>query len=315
MSIISSFLAPVFLSILAHSSYALASEDAAGILPHSIARHLALAYTPNKPVAIAAGALYMLAACAMLAWFSRHRGYYMLPFVFGAILYGLGLFLRIPYSDDLHNMSLYAAMDYLILISISFFLFGVYTLLGRLAVHLDAVELLVIKPDLLTNLLMGYQFAAFLLTAIGGGMKASSTLDIIKVGSKLIIAGILVQFVGLAVYLGLLINFVYRIWSRRKEQWNNRPNGFLGNWLGVTAMTGVCCQNLMIPLIYRVTAIGLGRNGALSRKEYYFYTSEVMTLWGGVLVIFLMVWPPRIFSRPCAKGQVTELYLINSGSK
>ncbi|ELU37467.1 puf family RNA-binding protein [Rhizoctonia solani AG-1 IA] len=255
---------------------------------HSIARYLALAYTPNKPVAIVAGALYMLAACAMLAWFSRHRD------ASGSLID----FLFIAYSDDLHNMSLYAAMDYLILISISFFLFGAYTLLGRLAVHLDAVELLVIKPDLLTNLLM-----------------ASSALDIIKVGSKLIIAGILVQFVGLAVYLGLLINFVYRIWSRRKEQWNNRPNGFLGNWLGVAAMTGVCCQNLMIPLIYRVTAIGLGRNGALSRKEYYFYTSEVMTLWGGVLVIFLMAWPPRIFSRPCAKGQMTELSLISSGSK
>ncbi|CAE6443784.1 unnamed protein product [Rhizoctonia solani] len=303
-----SFLIPFVLNILAHSSCALASEDTTNILP--------LAYTPNKPVAIVAGTLYMLAAGALLAWFSRHRGYYMLPFVFGAILYGLGLFLRIPYSDDVHNMSMFAAMDYLILISLCFFVFGVYTLLSRLAVHMDAVELLVVKPNLQTNGFLGYQLVAFIILAIGGGMKTSLARSVAEVGSKLIIAGMLVQLVGLFVYLGLLINFVYRVWSRRKEQWNHRPNGFLRSWLGVAAMTGVCCQNLIIPIIYRVTAIGLGRDGALSRKEYYYYTSEVMTLWGGVLTIFLMVWPPRILNGPPSAGkQATELSLVSSGSK
>ncbi|KAJ1305593.1 hypothetical protein OPQ81_000590 [Rhizoctonia solani] len=180
-------------------------------------------------------------------------------------------------------MSMFVAMDYLILIPHCFFVFGAYTLLSRLAVYMDAVELLVVKPDPLTNGLLGYQLVAFAIIAIGGGLKTSSMRDVAKVGSKLIISGLLIELVGLLAYLGLLINFIYRVWSRRKEQWNNRPNGFLQSWLGVAAMTAVCCQNLMIPIIYRVTAIGVGRNGALSRKEYYFYTSEAMTLWGGVL--------------------------------
>ncbi|CAE6377964.1 unnamed protein product [Rhizoctonia solani] len=205
-------------------------------------------------------------------------------------------------------MSLYSAMDYLIFISLSFFVFGVFTLLGRLAIHLDAVELLVVKPIPLTNTLMGYQSVSFIISAIGAGMKASSTRHTVEVGSKLIITGILLQFVGLAVYLGLLINFVYRMWSTRKDQWNYRPNGFLRSWLGVAAMTG-------IPLIYRVTAIGLGRDGALSRKEYYYYTSEVMTLWGGVLTIFLMTWPPRVLNGPRLGAQMTELSSVSLGSK
>ncbi|CAE6500244.1 unnamed protein product [Rhizoctonia solani] len=298
----------VSLSILAQSPYVLASGDTTDGLP--------LAYTPNKPVAIVAGTLFLLGAGALMAWFVRHKGLYMLPFVFGAILYGLGLFLRIPYADDVHNMNLFAAMDYLILVSVSFFIFGAYTLLGRLAVYLDAVELLVLNPNLLTNAFLAYQLVAFLITAIGGGMKTSMTLSVVLVGAKLVIAGLLIQFVGLFVYLGLLINFVYRMWSRRKEQWNHRPNGFLQSWLGVATMTGVCCQNLLIPLIYRVTAIGLGRDGALSRIEYYFYTSEVMTLWGGVITIFLMVWPPRILngSIPTRK-QPTEISLLSAGSK
>ncbi|CAE6355330.1 unnamed protein product [Rhizoctonia solani] len=300
-------LIPFFLSIFAHSSYVLASEDVADILP--------LMYTPNKPVAIVAGTLFMLAACGMLVWSAMHRGYYMLPFVFGAVLYGLGLFLRIPYSDNLHNISLYSAMDYLNLISVPFFVFGVYTLLTRIAAHLDAVELLIVKPYLLANGFMAYQFVAFVITAIGGGMKTSTTRHTVEVATKLIIAGTLLQFVGLAVYLGLVINFVYRMWSTRKEQWNHRPNGFLRSWLGVAAMTGVCCQNLMIPLIYRITAIGLGRNGVLSRKEYYFYTSEVMTLWGGVLTIFLMVWPPRVLNGPRGGKQMNELSSVSLGSK
>ncbi|KAH7323363.1 RTA1 like protein-domain-containing protein [Rhizoctonia solani] len=298
----------IYLSALTQSSRVLASEDTTG--------HLPLAYTPNKPVAIVAGTLFTLSAGTLLAWFARHRGCYMLPFILGAILYGLGLFLRIPYSDDVHNMSVFAAMDYLILISLYFFVFGVYTLLGRLAVHLDAIELLIVSPDLLTNGFLGYQLVAFMITAIGGGMKTSLTFSVVKVGSKFIIAGMLVQLVGLFVYLGLLINFIYRMWSSRKEQWNHRPNGFLRSWLGVAVMIGVCCQNLLIPIIYRVTAVGLGRDGALSRKEYYFYTSEVMTLWGGVLNIFLIVWPPRILNRPpSARKQATEISLISSGSK
>ncbi|CAE6491544.1 unnamed protein product [Rhizoctonia solani] len=202
MSSVFFFLISTSFSILSQSSYVLASGDAVGGLP--------LAYTPNKPVAIVAGALYMLAAGALLAWFARHRGYYMLPFVFGAILYGLGLFLRIPYAEDLHNMSLYATMDYLILISLSFFIFGVYTLLSRIAIYLDAVELLVLKPIILNSGFLISLVAAFMITAIGGGMKASSTIDTIKIGSKLVIAGLLIQLFGVLAYLGLVINFVWR---------------------------------------------------------------------------------------------------------
>ncbi|KDN34056.1 hypothetical protein RSAG8_12844, partial [Rhizoctonia solani AG-8 WAC10335] len=289
-----SLLISAFINILVQSPYVLAGGDTTGGLP--------LAYTPNKPVAIVAGTLFVLSAGALLTWFARHRGYYMLPFIFGAILYGLGLLLRIPYADGIHNMSIFAAMGYLILISLSFFVFGAYTLLGRLAVHLDAVELLVLNPDVLTNGFLS-PWPARRSSRCGGTPSTEP-----RCPDQWIL--------GLILYLGVLINFVYRMWSRRKEQWNHRPNGFLRSWLGVAAMTGVCCQNLLIPLIYRVTAIGLGRDGALSRKEYYYYTSEVMTLWGGVLIIFLMVWPPQILNGPpSTKNQPTEISLISTGSK
>ncbi|KAJ1302857.1 hypothetical protein OPQ81_003159 [Rhizoctonia solani] len=110
-----------------------------------------LKYTPNKTAAIIMGGLYMLTTGAMCIWGTRYWGRYMLSMIIGSACYAGGLFLRLLVAEDMGSVMKYATMNLIILLSPCGFIAGVYMLLGRLAIHLDATEYLLIKPNILTK--------------------------------------------------------------------------------------------------------------------------------------------------------------------
>ncbi|KAB5591051.1 Protein RTM1 [Ceratobasidium theobromae] len=205
-----------------------------------------LQYTPSKLAAIVAGSMYMFTGGACMIWMLRHWGRYMLALIIGAACYAAGLFLRIIYANDIESTMKYATMNLIILLSPCAFIACVYMMLSRLAIHLDATDFLLIPPRILTKIFVISDVGTFFVQAAGGGMTAGDNLNMRKIGKKVFLCGLVAQLISFLIYTLVFAVFVYRMWSRRKNDWTNRPHGFMKHWVALIAMMGLSCQNIIV---------------------------------------------------------------------
>ncbi|CAE6444406.1 unnamed protein product [Rhizoctonia solani] len=303
----------ILLSLLAQSlcAFSMDTTDANNI-------DTPLRYTPNITLATLAGSIFVATAVGFLIWSIRHRGYYMVTIITGAIGYALGLFLRIRYAQEPTNAPIYNAMDLFLLLSPCGFIASVsdfnwmiracpnkwsggttqiFMMLVPIATHLDAQAFLILRPNLLTKLFLLFEFTAFLVQGTGSAMSIALDTETKALGAKILIGGLALQTVSLTAYMNVFGLFVFRLWKNRKDEWNNRPNGILKHWLALLMVIGVGLQNLSIRGGYRMLVAMQGPNGFLSSSEQFFYTTECVTLWSAISA-FLTVWPPRYLAMP-----------------
>ncbi|CAE6506248.1 unnamed protein product [Rhizoctonia solani] len=252
-----------------------------------------LKYTPNITLAIVAGSIFVATAVGFLIWSTWYRGYYMITIITSTV----GLFLRIRYAQEPTNAPAYNAMDLFLLLSPCGFIAGVFMMLVPIATYLDAQEFLFVKPNILTKIFLVAEFTAFLVQGSGSAMRISLNAEIIALGEKILLGGLVLQTITLTAFLNIFILFVFRLRKNRKAEWSNRPNGFMKHWLALLMVIGVSFQNLSIRGGYRMLVAMQGPNGSLASSEQFFYTTEVMTLWGAISA-FLSIWPPRYLAMP-----------------
>ncbi|CUA69523.1 Protoporphyrin uptake protein 1 [Saccharomyces cerevisiae S288c] [Rhizoctonia solani] len=275
----------LYIGLLLQVAYVLAQTE-------TTVKETPLKYTPNKTAAMIAGGLYMFTAVAMCFRGQWYCGRYMLAMIIGSTNYGAGLFLRLLVAEDMESVMKYATMNLMILLSPCAFIAGVYMLLGRLAIHLDATEYLLIRPNILTKVFVFSDIFTFLLQAAGGGMMTGDNANMRNIGNKLFLVGLIAQLVSFLVYTLIFGVFVYRLWTLRRDEWNYRPEGILNHWLGLIAAMGLSCQNIIVRSVFRVMESAQGRNGTFATQEQYFYMMDCAVLWVAVSV-FVVTWPPK----------------------
>ncbi|KAF8684571.1 RTA1 like protein [Rhizoctonia solani] len=280
----------LFVGVVLQSVYVLDQSD-------STTKETPLKYTPNKTAAIIAGSLYMLTAGAMCIWGTRYWGRYMLSMIIGSACYAGGLYLRLIVGEDMGSVMKYATMNLIILLSPCGFIAGVYMLLGRLAIHLDATDFLLIRPNILTKI---SDVLTFFMQAAGGSMTAGDNANMRNIGSKVcppslsidiqpgltsvqvFLVGLVAQLISFLGYTLIFGIFVYRLWTLRRNEWNSRPHGIMSHWLALVVAMALSCQNIIVRSVFRVIENAQGRNGIFATQEQYFYMMDVVVLWVAV---------------------------------
>lgn len=278
-----STLACLFLGILAQSSGVLGQNATDPDIP--------MGFIPNKTYAIIAGCFYVFTAGLCIIWSMRHWGRYMLTIIVAALFYALGLFLRVVVANDPTSVTKYALMNLISILSPCGFIAVVYMLLGRLAIHLNAEEYLLIKPRFLTRVFVTSDVVTFLVQGSGGGLIASDDPSKSKIGDKVFLGGLIAQLVSFIVYTCLFAVFIFRLWSNRRDQWSYRPDGIFKHWLVLVAAMAISCQNIIIRSVFRVVENAQGFHGYLATHEVYFYFLDCVVLWIAITV-FIVAWPP-----------------------
>ncbi|CAE6472591.1 unnamed protein product, partial [Rhizoctonia solani] len=262
----------LFLGVVLQGTYVLAQSE-------STTKEAPLKYTPNKLAAVITGSMYMLTVGAMCVWGTRYWGRYMLSMIIGSGCYAAGLYLRLIVAEDMGNVMKYATMNLVILLSPCAFIAGVYMLLGRLAIHLDAAEFLLIRPNILTKVFVISDVGTFLMQATGGGMTAGDNANMRNIGSKIFLVGLIAQLISFLGYTLIFGIFVYRLWTLRRDEWNSRPHGIMSHWLALIAAMALSCQNIIVRSVFRVIENAQGRDGLFATQEQYFYMMDVVVLW------------------------------------
>ncbi|CAE6477716.1 unnamed protein product [Rhizoctonia solani] len=270
-------------------------QGACALAQSETTKETPLKYTPNKTAAVIAGGLYMFTAGAMCVWGTRYWGRYMLSMIIGSACYAGGLFLRLLVAEDMESVMKYATMNLVILLSPCGFIAGVYMLLGRLAIHLDATEYLLIRPNILTKVFVISDVLTFFMQAAGGGMTAGDNANMRNIGSKVFLIGLIAQLISFLGYTLIFGLFVYRLWTLRRDEWNYRPQGIMNHWLALIAAMGISCQNIIVRSVFRVIENAQGRDGTFASQEQYFYMMDCAVLWVAVSV-FVVTWPPKFLT-------------------
>ncbi|KAF8597895.1 hypothetical protein BDV93DRAFT_452081 [Ceratobasidium sp. AG-I] len=242
-----------------------------------------LRYIPNIPAAIVTGVIYLLTVGIFLVWYRRHPGRYMLTVIIAGICYAIGLFIRPAFAKSPHSVNVLVVMNMFTILSPCGFIATVYMLLSRLSIHLQAEDLLIIKPSILTKLFVTSDVITLLIQAGGGGLQSAKTESSAKLGKTMFLVGLVAQLISFILYMVVFLVFIYRIKTKRSEQWNTRPSGLFKHWLALVCIMGVSCVGILIRSVFRTIENVQGFDGYLATHEGYFYALDCLPLWIAVV--------------------------------
>lgn len=241
-------------------------------------------------MAVIAGSVYMLTVGVFLVRSTRHWGKYMLTLMISGVCYAGGLYVRVWFANNT-TLKVYIMMNMLTILSPCGFIATVYMLLGRLAIHLEAENLLLVRPSIITKLFVTSDIVTLMVQAGGGGLQSAQDAKMADLGAKLFLYGLIIQLVSFIIYTLIFALFVYRLKSQRTKEWYNRPNGLFGHWLALIYALVISCVGILVRSVFRTIENAQGFDGTLATTESYFYLLDCVPLWIAILV-FAIVWPP-----------------------
>ncbi|KAH7337989.1 RTA1 like protein-domain-containing protein [Rhizoctonia solani] len=233
-----------------------------------------LHYIPSKPLAIVAALLYLSISVICILWCS--------------------------FAKNPETMGLYIVLNLFTVLSPCAFIATAYMLLGRLALHLNADEYLLIKARIITKLFLSSDIVTLLIQAAGGSMAASASSG--KLGSKIFLAGLIIQLISFIFYMIVYAVFLYRMIA-------NRPQD--------SGSLVVSCIGILIRSVFRTVENAQGWDGYLATHEGYFYTLDTLPLFIAILV-FVITWPPMYlthYGHSSSVDTTVEMGVSRSGRK
>ncbi|CAE6476371.1 unnamed protein product [Rhizoctonia solani] len=255
-----------------------------------------LGYLPNRPLAVISGLLYLAVPALCLIWCRKHWARYMLTIMIGGVCYAIGLFMRLPFGSNPHKLGLYIIMNMFTVLSPCAFIAAVYMLLGRLALHLDADEYLLVKARTITKLFLSSDIITLLIQASGGGMSAMESMR--NIGKTIFLIGLIVQLISFILYMGVFVVFLYRMKVNRPKECTLPRNKaeFFTNWTTLAGSMMISCIGILIRSVFRTIENSQGYHGYLAVHEVYFYVLDTLPLFIAT-VVFVVTWPPLYLTR------------------
>ncbi|KAG8791209.1 hypothetical protein FRC12_009879 [Ceratobasidium sp. 428] len=255
-----------------------------------------LGYYPTVAPAIIFCALYALVAVHGTWMMFRIRGKYMGTLVASGYIYALGLILRIPYRTNTTSLGLYLIMNLCVVLSPCGFIATVYILLGRLARYLQAEDLMLIRPQIITKVYVTSDVVTLFVQAAGGSLAAAKNETLTKLSTKIFLAGLILQLISFISYCIVFTVFLYRVKTWRAPVWHEKAeNSLLSHWKGLVGIMMVSCLGIIVRCVYRTVEGSEGFSGYLLTHEVYFYVLDCLPLFIAIAV-YTIIWPPAILN-------------------
>ncbi|KAL9946758.1 hypothetical protein D7B24_008378 [Verticillium nonalfalfae] len=241
-------------------------------------------YTPSLPAAIVSVAIFA-ALTAVHVWrMSRARAFYFTPFVIGGILQVIGYCGRIWGHFDKLSIPGFIVQAIPILVAPALYAASIYMILGRLIRTLRAEHLSLLPVDWVTRIFVTGDVVAFSLQAAGGGIQSGGTLDLYKLGEKIIIAGLFVQIVVFGFFVVTSVLFHRRMntqpptgASAAKVPWRR--------YLWVLYSTSAI---ILVRSVFRVVEYLQGNGGYLISHEIFLYMFDALLM--ALCMLIFAVW-------------------------
>ncbi|KZL64344.1 7-aminocholesterol resistance protein rta1 [Colletotrichum incanum] len=272
-------------------------------------------YNPSFPLAVVGAVLYGI----VFVWIFyltviRYRAWYFVIVVFGSTFEVSAYVLRAYSARNQTEITPFVQTTTYTVLAPVLIAAGNYLLIGRLiravlpAGHHTIYR---VPARRLTHIFVGCDVVAFCIQGAGSGVASggSWTGMLKKVGTKILIAGLVVQVFCFGVYLCVLVRF--HVLAGRMER-EGAPRG----WKRV--LGGVYCSSGLILLrsLYRVVEFAEGMDGYAFRNEWLFWAFEALPML--IAIAVFGVWhPSKYLGRNNTKGELVkggERFRMEKGS-
>ncbi|KAK0538031.1 hypothetical protein OC834_000603 [Tilletia horrida] len=280
-------------SLLLLASSALAQDHgidhAPGVDPTSI-----LYYAPSVPGNIAFGVLYGIACVGLYVNLIRRRDWWALCLPIGATFQCAGFFLRLPLRSNPGSLGLYIIQDFCIVLSPACYFAFSYIIFGRFSYNLqhDATllkrkeKITLLNPRLFGRVFIISDVTTFLIQAGGGGMQTAPSLS--DIGSKIFLAGIILQGLSYIIFLGCCFYTQYIVTPRGASSHALHKN--IQKLFLVLYLASIW---IIVRSVYRTIELAQGFRGYLITREVYFFLLDSLPLLL-CLLTWIIVWPTTV---------------------
>ncbi|KAJ3043477.1 hypothetical protein HDV00_004864 [Rhizophlyctis rosea] len=227
---------------------------------------------------MAASGLWVIAAAIHIFLMIRHKTWYLIPFIIGALLETAGYGLRIKARQNPHDTPTYAAQHGQIVIAPVFLAASVYMIMSRIILHVGPTNS-PIPHRWVTRTFIGCDIFSFVIQISGTGILLGNTANA-DIGLKLLLVGLIVQVIS---FTGFIV-LAYVVDKRAKA------GGVKGKWRRLMVAVYFASFAILIRSIYRSIEFSQGFDSSLAHNEPSMYALDTLLMFL-VLVAFIVVHP------------------------
>ncbi|KAJ7626667.1 RTA1 like protein-domain-containing protein [Mycena polygramma] len=281
-------------------------------------------FVPKKVPAYIALILYGISALVHWMHFFTNppRRPFILSLPLGMTAMTTGFILRVLYSNPPFTLGKYIAMDLFILLSPCLFLATDYMLLSHLANTFDdevVDRCLIIRRSRIVKIFVWSDVTTFFLQSSGGGLTATKSASVAKLGNTIAMIGLILQAVSFLLFTIVLIIFAARVSKHFPDVWrpkNPRPFKLfsrepIDDWRILIYVMYATCVGLLIRSVFRVAEFAGGYSSTIATHEGYFYAFDTLPLWIA-MTIYCFFWPTRALGDHSGRQQLGSRMELNT---
>ena len=198
----------------------------------------------------------------------------------------------------------------LILIAPALFAASIYMVLGRIIALVDGEKHSIIRLKWLTKLFVTGDCVSFFVQAMGGGIQAGGTLQMLHIGEKIIVAGLFIQIFFFGIFIISAMVFHYRIHPVPTTLSSSAEISWREHIRTLYLTSGI----ILVRSVFRVIEYLMGNSGFILSHEYLLYTFDTLLMLS-VVAIFLWRHPGKLFldnGKRMDRSSGTEFDLLDS---
>ncbi|OQE23452.1 hypothetical protein PENFLA_c011G01606 [Penicillium flavigenum] len=248
-------------------------------------------YNPSMGGAVLFTLLYMGTTFYHIFQMFKTRTWFFISFVIGGLFEIVGYIGRAASSKQSPDWTLgpYIVQTLCLLLAPALLAASIYMLLGRIILVLQAESHAILKKKWLTKIFVTGDVMSFLLQGAGGGIQSSGSLDGMKTGERIIIAGLFVQIIFFGFFIVVAVLFDLKLRKYRI------PRCFSGEvpWRKHLNILYATSLLILIRSAFRLVEYIQGNQGYLLHHEVYLYVFDSLLILIA-MIIFNVAHPSEI---------------------
>lgn len=172
-----------------------------------------------------------------------------------------------------------------ILVAPALFAASIYMILGRLIRAVHAEHLSILPVGRVTKIFVAGDVFSFLLQCGGGGIQAAGSLNLFKMGEKIILAGLFAQIVMFGFFVITAVVFHRRLSRELRTRGANRAAAV--PWKRHLCVLYAVSILILVRSIFRVVEYIQGNDGYLISHEVFLYVFDAILMAAVMAVLFV----------------------------
>ncbi|KAJ5243096.1 uncharacterized protein N7469_001423 [Penicillium citrinum] len=241
-------------------------------------------YTPSATAGYAFMAIFGIATLVHIVMTIPFRAAYFIPLILGGICETFGYYGRAWSHESRFDIRSWALQEMLILCAPPLIAATVYMVLGRIIRSFEAEHLSSMRTKWLTFVFVMNDVLCFCTQLGGAGVQVTGDANIMNIGKKVVLAGLIFSLVVFAFFILIAVKFHRRL--------NQAPTPLLSmnpdvKWVPYMWAMYVACTAMMIRNLVRTIQFGASRTTDVNTKEAYIYVFDAFLMFLSILVLIV----------------------------